>query len=60
MQAEYTFYLKIDRSEGLAQLVSHRIQQQLNDPNVFLPQLNQRLEAMIGDGWLFDLNAVTR
>ncbi|MBW4464823.1 MAG: tetratricopeptide repeat protein [Pegethrix bostrychoides GSE-TBD4-15B] len=36
------------------------IQQQLNDPSVFLPQLNQRLEAIIGDGWLFDPNAVTR
>ncbi len=29
-------------------------QQQLNDPQVFLPQLNQRLEAIIGDQWLFD------
>jgi hypothetical protein len=29
-------------------------QQQLNDPQVFLPQLNQRLEAMVGDQWVFD------
>ena len=29
-------------------------QQQLNDPQVFLPQLNQRLEAIVGDQWLFD------
>ena len=36
------------------------IQQQLNDPNFFVPQLNQRLEEMIGDGWLFDPNAVGR
>ncbi|NJO78923.1 MAG: CHAT domain-containing protein [Cyanobacteria bacterium RM1_2_2] len=35
-------------------------QEQLNDPAAFLPRLNQRLEAMIGDGWLFDPNAVTR
>jgi len=29
-------------------------QQQLNDPAVFLPRLNQRLEALVGTGWLFD------
>ncbi|MBW4659571.1 MAG: tetratricopeptide repeat protein [Drouetiella hepatica Uher 2000/2452] len=29
-------------------------QQQLNDPAIFLPRLNQRLEAMIGDHWAFD------
>ena len=29
-------------------------QQQLNDPAIFLPQLNQRLEAMIGNDWAFD------
>ncbi|MBE9139960.1 hypothetical protein IQ254_22650 [Nodosilinea sp. LEGE 07088] len=32
-------------------------QQQLNDPKVFLPQLSQRLEAMVGDQWLFDPGA---
>lgn len=36
------------------------IQQQLNDPQYFLPQLNQRLEEIIGDGWLFDPSAVTQ
>ncbi len=29
-------------------------QQQLNDPDVFLPRLNHRLEALIGDTWAFD------
>ncbi|WP_315874345.1 tetratricopeptide repeat protein [Leptothermofonsia sichuanensis] len=28
--------------------------QQLNDPQVFLPRLNQQLVAMIGNHWLFD------
>ena len=37
-----------------------RIEQQLDDPNFFVPQLNQRLEEMIGDGWLFDPNVVGR
>jgi len=27
---------------------------QFNDPNVFLPRLNQRLEDLVGDGWLFE------
>ncbi|MBD2510404.1 CHAT domain-containing protein [Nostoc muscorum FACHB-395] len=30
------------------------VQQQLNDPEYFLPRLNQRLEEIVGDGWLFD------
>jgi len=29
-------------------------QQQLNDPAAFSPRLNQRLEALVGTGWLFD------
>ncbi len=29
-------------------------QQRLNDPEYFLPRLNQRLEEIVGDGWLFD------
>ncbi|MEH1905658.1 MAG: tetratricopeptide repeat protein, partial [Nostoc sp.] len=29
-------------------------QQRLNDPEYFLPLLNQRLEEIVGDGWLFD------
>ncbi len=33
-------------------------EQPLNDPDYFLPQLNQRLEEMIGDGWRFNPNAV--
>jgi hypothetical protein len=31
-------------------------QQQLNDPQMFLPKLNQQLAAMIGNNWLFDPN----
>ncbi|MDZ8090354.1 MAG: tetratricopeptide repeat protein, partial [Nostoc sp. DedQUE05] len=30
------------------------VQQQLNDREYFLPRLNQRLEEIVGDGWLFD------
>ncbi|MEH2405018.1 hypothetical protein [Nostoc sp.] len=26
----------------------------LNNPEYFLPRLNQRLEEIVGDGWLFD------
>ncbi|MEH2004386.1 CHAT domain-containing protein [Nostoc sp.] len=29
-------------------------QQRLNDPEYFLPRLNQRLKEIVGDGWLFD------
>ncbi|MEO1208939.1 MAG: hypothetical protein AAFX78_05275 [Cyanobacteria bacterium J06638_20] len=29
-------------------------QQQLNDPNHFIPQLNQHLESLIADHWVFD------
>jgi tetratricopeptide (TPR) repeat protein len=29
-------------------------QLQLNDPAVFLPRLSQRLEEMVGEGWVFD------
>jgi tetratricopeptide (TPR) repeat protein len=29
-------------------------QQRLNDPEYFLPRLNQRLEEIVGDSWLFD------
>ncbi|QHG15571.1 tetratricopeptide repeat protein [Nostoc sp. ATCC 53789] len=29
-------------------------QQRRNDPEYFLPRLNQRLEEIVGDGWLFD------
>ncbi|MEH2115586.1 tetratricopeptide repeat protein [Nostoc sp.] len=34
------------------------VQQRLNDPNYFLPRLNQRLEEIVGDGWLFDPSQV--
>ncbi|WP_026736441.1 tetratricopeptide repeat protein [Fischerella sp. PCC 9605] len=34
------------------------IQQHLNNPDYFLPQLNQRLEEIIGDRWLFDRSQV--
>jgi tetratricopeptide (TPR) repeat protein len=30
------------------------IQEQLTDPNIFLPRLNQQLETLIGTSWLFD------
>ncbi|BAY31582.1 TPR repeat-containing protein [Nostoc carneum NIES-2107] len=30
------------------------VKQRLNDPEYFLPRLNQRLEEIVGDGWLFD------
>ena len=32
-------------------------QQQLNDSNSFLPRLNQQLETLIDDSWLFDRSA---
>ncbi|WP_230966444.1 tetratricopeptide repeat protein [Nostoc commune] len=35
------------------------IQQRLNDPDYFLPRLNQRLEEIVGDGWLFDRSQVS-
>ncbi|MFB2771730.1 tetratricopeptide repeat protein [Pelatocladus sp. BLCC-F211] len=35
-------------------------QQRLNDPEYFLPRLNQRLEEIVGDGWLFDQLSVKR
>ncbi|MEA5623299.1 tetratricopeptide repeat protein, partial [Nostoc sp. UHCC 0251] len=34
-------------------------QQRLNDPEYFLPRLNQRLEEIVGDGWLFDRSQVS-
>lgn len=30
------------------------VKQRLNEPEYFLPRLNQRLEEIVGDGWLFD------
>jgi tetratricopeptide (TPR) repeat protein len=30
------------------------VQQRLNDPEYFIPQLKQRLEAIVGDEWLFE------
>ncbi|MEH1797542.1 tetratricopeptide repeat protein, partial [Nostoc sp.] len=35
------------------------VQQRLNDPEYFLPRLNQRLEEIVGDGWLFDRSQVS-
>ncbi|MHC5765144.1 MAG: tetratricopeptide repeat protein [Nostoc sp.] len=35
------------------------VQQRLNDPDYFLPRLNQRLEDIVGDGWLFDRSQVS-
>ena len=29
-------------------------QEQLNDPNQFVPKLNRSLEALVGEAWLFD------
>ncbi len=34
------------------------IQQRLNDSEYFLPRINQRLEEIVGDGWLFDPSQV--
>jgi tetratricopeptide (TPR) repeat protein len=34
------------------------VQQRLNEPEYFLPQLNQRLEGLVGDRWLFDITQV--
>ncbi|MBN4004364.1 tetratricopeptide repeat protein [Nostoc sp. LPT] len=34
-------------------------QQKLNDPEYFLRRLNQRLEKIVGDGWLFDRSQVS-
>ena len=34
------------------------VQQRLNEPSFFFYQLNQHLEAMVGDEWLFDRAAV--
>ncbi len=33
--------------------------QRLNDPEYFLPLLNQRLEKIVGDEWLFDRSQVS-
>ncbi|MEH2394939.1 MAG: CHAT domain-containing protein [Nostoc sp.] len=41
----------IDRQEAN---ITWFTQQRLNDPEYFLPRLNQRLEEIVGDGWLFD------
>jgi tetratricopeptide (TPR) repeat protein len=35
------------------------VHQRLNDPEYFLPRLNQRLEEIVGDGWLFDRSQVS-
>jgi tetratricopeptide (TPR) repeat protein len=34
------------------------VQQRLNDSEYFLPRLNQRLEEIVGDGWVFDPSQV--
>jgi Tfp pilus assembly protein PilF len=33
-------------------------QQRLNDPEYFIPRLSQRLEEIVGDGWVFDRSQV--
>ncbi|AFZ23424.1 hypothetical protein Cylst_1116 [Cylindrospermum stagnale PCC 7417] len=30
------------------------VEEQLSDPQYFIPRLNQQIEAIIGDGWVFD------
>ncbi|MEH2142244.1 tetratricopeptide repeat protein [Nostoc sp.] len=35
------------------------VQQRLNDLEYFFPRLNQRLEEIVGDGWLFDPSQVS-
>ena len=34
------------------------VQQRLNDPEYYLTRLIQRLEEIVGDGWLFDRSQV--
>ncbi|BDI19946.1 hypothetical protein ANSO36C_57480 [Nostoc cf. commune SO-36] len=34
------------------------VQQRLNDPDYFFPRLNQRLEEIVGDGWVFERSQV--
>ncbi|MEH1827343.1 MAG: hypothetical protein V7L22_18600, partial [Nostoc sp.] len=45
----------IETQEGFDAWV---VQQRLNNPKYFLPRLNQRLEDIVGDGWLFDRSQV--
>ncbi|MEM8506113.1 MAG: tetratricopeptide repeat protein, partial [Cyanobacteria bacterium P01_D01_bin.1] len=40
--------------DNMDALQSWMASQQLNDPALFLPQLNAQLEALIGDDWAFD------
>jgi tetratricopeptide (TPR) repeat protein len=40
--------------ETLEALQAWYVQQRLNDPEYFLPRFHQRLEEIVGDGWLFD------
>ncbi|MCL6753204.1 hypothetical protein KBT16_20430 [Nostoc sp. CCCryo 231-06] len=46
----------VDIEEGLEAWFT---QQRLNDPEYFLPRLNQRLEEIVGDGWLFDPSQIS-
>ncbi|MEO0406479.1 MAG: tetratricopeptide repeat protein [Cyanobacteria bacterium P01_A01_bin.135] len=46
--------------ETQAALQTWMAQTGLNDPNQFLPQLNQELKARIGDTWLFNPNDLPR
>jgi tetratricopeptide (TPR) repeat protein len=45
----------IETEEALANWF---VQQRLNDPEYFLPRLNQHIEEIVGDGWLFDPSQV--
>lgn len=42
------------------EFASWYVQQRLNEPEYFLPRLNQRLEEIVGDGWLFDRSQVVK
>ncbi|NJN88786.1 MAG: tetratricopeptide repeat protein, partial [Leptolyngbyaceae cyanobacterium SL_7_1] len=43
--------IQLDDMEALGNWME---QQQLNDPQIFLPQLMQQLETLVGDAWVFD------
>ncbi|WP_414573527.1 tetratricopeptide repeat protein [Nostoc sp. CCY 9925] len=50
----------INKIETPQEFASWFVQQKLNDPEYFLPLLNQRLEEIVGDRWLFDRSQIVR
>ncbi|WP_341524682.1 tetratricopeptide repeat protein [Nostoc sp. UHCC 0302] len=49
----------VNEIETPQEFASWFVQQRLNDPDYFLPRLNQRLEEIVGDEWLFDRSQVS-